>query len=124
MENHETIIALFMKTTFIEWRSRFVVVSVSSGDGTSYNIEEGNAAAGVVEFKNNSFAIDQTIAEMIKTAGNLALSVLASKKQLNTIIIIGIAANYKTQEAKLIKITVNLVEETSEIVQSSHFVMH
>ena len=95
-----------------------VVVSVSSGDGESYNVKEGNAAAGVVEFKNNSYAIDETIAEMIKTAGDLALSVLASKKQILTIIITGIAANYKTQEAKLIKITVSLVEETSKIVQS------
>ena len=95
-----------------------VVVCVSSGDHATYNVEEGNAAAGVVEFKNSSFAIDHTIAKMIKTAGDLALSVLASKKQINTIFITGIAANYKAQEAKLIKVTVNLIEETSEIVQS------
>ena len=37
----------------------------------SYQIEEGNASAGVMEFKNEVHAVDQAIAEMLRTAGDV-----------------------------------------------------
>ena len=51
--------------------------------GEAYNEEEGNAAAGVVEFKTDHYGVNQAIAEMLKTARDVMLAVLADKKQIN-----------------------------------------
>ena len=90
--------------------------------GQSYYSEDGNAAAGVVEFKNDMYSVDQAIAEMIRTAGDLLLAVLADKKQIRCITIAGLAANYGTGQAKLVKLVINCVEETSEVKQSQEVV--
>ena len=55
--------------------------SIIITSGQAYSEVEGNAAAGVVEFKNDYYG--QVIAEMIKTAGDLLLAVLADKKQIS-----------------------------------------
>ena len=65
--------------------------------GRSYYNEERNTATGVVEFKNDSYAVDQAIKEMIRTAGDLLLAVLADKKQIRCITVAGLAANYSTR---------------------------
>ena len=90
--------------------------------GQSYYNEEGDAAAGVVEFKNDAYAVDQAIAEMLRTAGDLLLAVLADKKQIRCITIAGLAANYDTGKAKLLKLIINCAEETSEVKQSQEVV--
>lgn len=46
----------------------------------SYHLE-GSATAGVVEFKNDHSAIDQAIAEMLRTAGDVVLFVLVDKNK-------------------------------------------
>ena len=60
--------------------------------GQVYSEEEGNAAAGVVEFRNDHYGVDQAIAEMIKTAGDILLAVLTDIKQISHIMIGGVAA--------------------------------
>ena len=57
-------------------------IIISSGQ--SYSQEEGNAAAGVVEFKKDHFGVDQVIAEMLKTAGDVVLAMLADKNKSAT----------------------------------------
>ena len=54
-----------------------VVPRASSSDSCYQAIQSGNATAGVLEFKNDVYAIDQTIAEMIKTLGDCTLAMLA-----------------------------------------------
>ena len=88
--------------------------------GQSYYNEERDAAAGVVEFKNDAYAVDQAIAEMLQTAGDLLLAVLADKK---CIMFAGLAVNYyDTGKAKLLKLIINCAEETSEVKQSQEVV--
>ena len=84
----------------------------------SYQIEEGNATAGVVEFKNDAHAVDQAIAEMLRTAGDILLAVLADKRLIRSVTIVGLAASYKTADAKLVKLGLNCIDETAEVVQS------
>lgn len=84
-----------------------------------YSLEEGSATAGVLEFENDYFAIDQAIAKMMRTAGDVVLSVLASKKQVSSIMITELAANYKTDNAKLIKVIFHCTEQSSEVMQST-----
>lgn len=50
------------------------VVLSANHDVQRYEVEEGNAIGGVIEMKNDGFAIDQTVAEMLRTAGDIALS--------------------------------------------------
>ena len=84
----------------------------------SYQIEEGNASAGIVEFKNEAHAVDQAIAEMLRTAGDVLLAVLADKKLIRCVTIVGLAASYKTGDAKLVRLTLDCINETAEVVQS------
>ena len=86
--------------------------------GHSYSEEEGNAAAGIVEFKKDHFGVDQAIAEMLKLAGDVVLAVLADKKQISNVMIFGLAASYKKSDAKLVKLTLSWTDETSEVIQS------
>ena len=61
----------------------------------------GNASAGVVEFKNDAHAIDQTIAEMLRTAGDVGVLVLTDKKHLHKVTIFGLAKIIIPQNLKL-----------------------
>ena len=90
-------------------------VDVAAGVSTQYDMEEGNVAAGVVELKNYDFGIDQCIAEMLRTSGDLVLHLLSDKKQILLITIIGLAVNYKTGKAKMIEMEIDLIEETSMV---------
>ena len=92
-------------------------VVVAAGLSTQFDMEEGNVAAGVVKFKNDDFGIDQCIAEMLRTSGDLVLHVLSDKKQILLITIIGLAVNYKTGNAKMIEMEIDLIEETSVVKQ-------
>ena len=87
--------------------------------GEAYNEEEGNAAAGVVEFKNDHYGVNQAIAEMVKTAGDVMLAVLADKKQINQIMIAGLAANYRTTDAKLVRLTLSCTDASLQVIQST-----
>ena len=49
----------------------------------------------MLEFKNDHFTVEQAIAEMLRTAGDVVLSVLADQKQVTHVMITGLAANYK-----------------------------
>jgi len=68
----------------------------------SYCNEEGNTTADVVEFKDDVYAVDQAITEMLQTAGDLLLAVLAVKKLIRCIMMAGLAANYDMGQAKLL----------------------
>ena len=71
------------------------IMSITDGSTTKSDIEVGNAAAGVIEFKNSGYSVDQTTAEMIRIAGDVTLLVLMDNKQLSEIVISGISADYK-----------------------------
>ena len=85
-------------------------------------MEEGNASAGVIEFKNKDYYVDQTIAEMLRIAGDVSLLVLADRKQLLHLHIIGLAANYKTGTVKIIKMEIDCIGETSIIKEVNEVV--
>lgn len=76
------------------------------------------AAAGLLECKNDGYAIDLTIAEMIKTMGDVALSVLANLQNIDEVLIAGFAVNYATREGKYVKMNVYFDKEFSDIVVS------
>ena len=95
-----------------------VIISPTSGSAANVDIEIGNTAAGVIEFKNDGYSVDQTTAEMIRIAGDVALLVLTENKQLHQIMICGVAADYKSGGAMLIKMELDCVEETLQIKQS------
>ena len=95
-----------------------VIISPTSGSTANVDIEMGNAAAGAIEFKNDGYSVDQTVAEMIRIAGDVALLVLTENKQLHQIMICGVAADYKSGDAMLIKMELDCVEETLQIKQS------
>ena len=96
-----------------------VVPGASSSDSCYQAIQSGNATAGVLEFKNDVYAIDQTIAEMIKTLGDCTLAVLAEGYHVNEVIIAGLSVNYSTAKAKYLKLSVNFVEATSHVIVST-----
>ena len=95
-----------------------VILSPSTRAVSSYDMEIGSTATGVIEFKNSGYSIDQTVAEMLRIAGDIALMVLTDRKQLNQIFISAIAANYSTGKAKLVKMELDCIEETSIVNQS------
>ena len=55
---------------------------------------------------------------MLRTAGDMLLAVLADKKLIRCVTFLGLAASYKTGHAKLVKLILNCIDETAEIVQS------
>ena len=95
------------------------VPGTSSSDSCYQAIQSGNATAGVLEFKNNVYAIDQTIAEMMKTLGDCTLVVLADGYHVNEVIIAGLSVYYSTEKAKYVKVSVNFVEATSHVIVST-----
>ena len=75
-------------------------------------------AAGIIEFKNVGYSIDQTAAEMLWIAGDVALLVLMDNKQLCEIMVVGLSADYKTADAMLMKMQINCLEESFLVKQS------
>ena len=65
------------------------------------------------------YAIDQTIAEMIKTLGDCTLVMLAGGYHVNEVIIAGLSVNYSTAKAKYVKLSVNFVVATSQVIVST-----
>ena len=55
---------------------------------------------------------------MLRTAGDILLAVLADKKLIRCVTIVGLAASYKTDDAKLVRLTLDCIDETAEVVQS------
>jgi len=77
-----------------------------------------SAAAGVMECKNDSYAVNQTIAEMVEMVemmGNASLLVFAEEQHTHEIMIAGLAVNYATSKSIYIKLTVNFTSESSQI---------
>ena len=48
-----------------------VIMSMTDCSTTISDTEVGSAAAGIIEFKNTGYSIDQTAAEMIRIAGDV-----------------------------------------------------
>lgn len=94
------------------------VVLSANHDVQRYEVEEGNAIGGVIEMKNDGFAIDQTVAEMLRTAGDIALHVLSDRKQLKEVVMIGLAANYKNNSAMVLRLDMNCIDEITNLKQS------
>ena len=76
-------------------------------------MEVGNAI--LQGFKNDGYSI----VEMLRIAGDVSLLVLADRKQLHKLCIVGIATDYKTSKAKMIKMDIDCLEETLIIKQST-----
>ena len=55
---------------------------------------------------------------MLRIAGDISLLVLTDRKQLNQILISGIAADYSTGKAGLVKMELDCIEETAIVKQS------
>ena len=55
---------------------------------------------------------------MLRIPGDISLLVLIDRKQLNQIFISGVAADYSTGEARLVKMELDCIEETSIVNQS------
>jgi len=89
-------------------RMKLVVVAPKS-----YEVRENDitVTAGVVECKNEDYAIDQTIAEMNRTMGYVALSALATCDHIDEILVAGFAVNYATNKGKYVKLNVYLKME-------------
>lgn len=75
-------------------------------------------AAGVLECKDSSYAIYQTIAEMIRYAGDLLADTLLKGCFVNTISVFGLALNYDTLSAKLVHLQVDFENGTSKALVS------
>jgi len=90
----------------------------------SYEVRENDVTvtAGVVECKNEDYAIDQTIAEMIRTMGDVALSALAARDHIDEILVAGFAVNYATNKGKYVKLNVSFEDGSSDIVVSHNVV--
>ena len=71
-------------------------------------------AAGVIECKKEKYAIHQTIAEMIRYAGDLLADALLKGHSVNIISVYGLALNYDTKSAKLVHLGINFHKETSQ----------
>ena len=66
------------------------------------------------EFKNpQSYAIQQTIKEMLRASGDLVAKVLMEGKIVNVPIIYGLAASHSTKRAKLLQLTIDFNKNTA-----------
>ena len=66
------ITVLYTMTIFI--RNIGVILSPSTRAVSSYDMEIGSTATGVIEFKNSGYSIDQTVAEMLRIAGDIGIN--------------------------------------------------
>ena len=79
-------------------------------------------AAGILECKNDAHAIHQTIAEMIRYAGDLLADTLLKGCFVNTISVYGLALRYDTLSAKLVHLEVDFQNGTSKAFVSDNTV--
>jgi len=89
-------------------------------DGEEYdnNVDNFTASGGIIEFKNAQFNIDQTIKEMMKSAGDLTAKVLQEGAVVDYIIMYGLAANFKEGSAKLVSLQLDFVQQKAIAVTS------
>lgn len=69
---------------------------------------------GYEEFKNpNTYATQQTIKEMMRASGDLTAKVLIEGKEVDVVIIYGLAASHTTKFAKLLQLKIDFNENTA-----------
>ena len=73
---------------------------------------------GVIEYKIDYFAISQTIMEMIFTSGKLLAKVLLSGGQVCIINMYGLAISYDFMQARLIHLTIDFQNDSSQVLVS------
>ena len=73
---------------------------------------------GVIEYKIDYFAISQTIMEMICTSGKLLAEVLLSGGQVCIINMYGLAFSYNFMQAKLVHLTIDFQNNSSQVLVS------
>ena len=73
---------------------------------------------GVIEYKIDYFAVSQTIMEMICTSGKLLAKVLLSGGQVCIINMYGLAFSYDFMQARLIHLTIDFQNNSSQVLVS------
>lgn len=72
------------------------------------------------EFKTGSFAVDQTLANMLCTAADGSVEILKQGKQINIAIVYGLSVNYEIGMAQIRKLTLDFERNLYEVVEVKH----
>ena len=100
--------------------NRGVVASAFVGSAILTNESEqieGDTYSAVIEFKTGSFAIDQTVANMICVAADGSMEVLKNGKQISLAIVYGVAVNYSSATCKLLKLCLDFNNNCYEVLE-------
>ena len=84
--------------------------------------QTASSRSGTLEFKNEEYAEQQTIKEMVRNAGDLTAMVLLRGDLAKEIIIYGLAVNYDTGFAKLLKLIIDFNKNKAQTICSSQSV--
>ena len=76
------------------------------------------SSGGVIEFKRDTYNKQQGVAEMLRAVGDIIAMVLAKGDRVDSAVIFGLAANYKTERAALIKLTIDFVRSDAHVILS------
>lgn len=79
---------------------------------------EFSASLGVLEFKQKRFAVEQTVKEMLKSAGDLVAKVLTEGDILSQVNMYGLAVNYHTESALLVVLHLDFLQSKARILFS------
>lgn len=82
---------------------------------TSPMLEEGDVITGVIEFKKATFAVDQTLAEMLCTLTDCALEQLKQGRQLKKAIVYGLAINYTSRKTEVFKMVLDFMSKSCDV---------
>ena len=83
----------------------------------------------VIDFKNDYFAVQQTVNEMIKSSGDLTALGLMNGLIVGQIYVFGLACNYDKRAARLVEMNINfcnneaMVQATTDEVDMHKAVM-
>lgn len=78
--------------------------------------EEGQVVTSVTELKVGSFAVDQTIAQMMCTLTESCVEVLRDGKQISKGVVYGLSVNYTSMKAIVYNMVMNFADSTFKVV--------